>query len=57
MGEGKKKCTGKVEDPQRARVERPAKSNFSLCVFTGVAIAGKNVLCQRLAVLSVIEVQ
>lgn len=57
MGAEKKKCTGNVEDPQGARVERPAKSNFSLCVFTGVAIAGKNVLCQRLAVLSVIKVQ
>lgn len=53
-----KKCSGKVEDPWGwGGVERPAKSNFSLCVFTGVAIAGKNVLCQRLAALSVMGVQ
>lgn len=41
----------------RGRVEWPAKSNFSVCVFTRVALAGENVLCQRLAVLSVMEVQ
>lgn len=36
----KKKCSCKVADPRGGRVEWPAKSNFSVCVFTRVAIAG-----------------
>lgn len=49
-------AVAKLQIP-RGRVEWPAKSNFSVCVFTRVAIAGENALCQRLAVLSVMEVQ
>lgn len=36
----KKNCSCKVADPRGGRVEWPAKSNFSVCVFTRVAIAG-----------------
>lgn len=52
----KKHYSRKVADPEGG-VEWPAKSNFSVCVFTTVAIAGGNVLCQRSALLSVMNLQ